>query len=180
MKNKQKGSNSGFSMVELLVVVAIIALLSSVSLVAYQQARQKARNTKRVSEMVQIIKVLEIYNLTNKGYPSGLNGVPQNLTSMAATIPVSPNPPDGICNTPHTAGEAYNGVNYFCVERDPNCAGVPWNQYYYTASGTPLTISPGVNVYPDYVYYFCIGQQTGDIGPGPKAISPNNKDINLR
>ena len=162
-------------MVELLVVVAIIALLSSVSLVAYQQARQKARNTRRVSDMVQIIKVLELYNLSNKGYPAGVNGVPQNLSSMAASLPVAPNPPDGACTTPHQAGDGYN-----CVEQDPNCAGVPWNQYYYVASGTPSTISPGVNVYPDYVYFFCIGQQTGDIGPGPKSVAPNNKDINIK
>lgn len=175
MKNKQKGLNSGFSMVELLVVVAIIALLSSVSLVAYQQARQKARNTRRISDMVQIIKVLELYNLTNKGYPAGVNGVPQDLSKMAATIPTAPNPPDGACNTPHTAGDGYN-----CVERDPNCAGVPWNQYYYVASGTPTNIAPGVNVYPDYTYYFCIGQQTGDVGPGPKVLSPDNKDINIK
>lgn len=176
MKYKQKGSSLGFSLPELLVVVAIIALLSSVGLVAFQQARQKARNAKRVGDIVGMIKVLEIYNLTNKGYPAGVNGVPQDLSKMAASIPAAPNPPDGVCaGQVHVAGDGYN-----CVERDPNCNGVAWNQYYYTASGTPTSIAPGVNVYPDYVYYFCLGQQTGDVGPGPKSVAPNNKDINIK
>jgi prepilin-type N-terminal cleavage/methylation domain-containing protein len=47
MKNNQKG----FTLIEMLVVVAIVGLLSSVVVVGVGGARQKARDTKRVADM---------------------------------------------------------------------------------------------------------------------------------
>ncbi|MBI2278638.1 MAG: type II secretion system protein [Candidatus Brennerbacteria bacterium] len=64
MKNKQ----SGFTLIEMLVVVAIIGLLSSVVVIGVGGARQKARDTKRVADLRQIQTYLEA-NYAVGGYP---------------------------------------------------------------------------------------------------------------
>ena len=59
----------GFTLVELLVVIAIIALLSTLSVVALNSARAKARDARRLSDIKQIRTALEMYFDSNMAYP---------------------------------------------------------------------------------------------------------------
>ena len=59
----------GFTLVELLVVIAIIALLSTLSVVALNSARTKARDARRLSDIRQIRTALEMYFDSNMAYP---------------------------------------------------------------------------------------------------------------
>jgi len=61
----------GFTLVELLVVIAMIGLLSTIGVVALNQARAKARDAKVLSHVNQIAKMLEIYNSAKNKYPKG-------------------------------------------------------------------------------------------------------------
>jgi prepilin-type N-terminal cleavage/methylation domain-containing protein len=163
MRNKNK-SFKGFTLIELLVVVAIIALLSSVIMMSVISARQKSRDVKRLSDMTQMNTGLELFFATYRGYPTGTSGVPQNLTPYVANVPAAPTPPDGICE-----GLFHNSDS--CTAADPNCTGKPQNQYYYVASGTPYSVS-GQTVYPDYAYFFCLGDKTGNFLAGPRILTP--------
>ncbi|MFA5184462.1 MAG: type II secretion system protein [Patescibacteria group bacterium] len=53
--------NTGFTLVELIVVIAIIGLLSSLSIVGLNSAREKAKITRRLADMKQIQTALEVY-----------------------------------------------------------------------------------------------------------------------
>ncbi len=53
--------SSGFTIIELLVVVALIGLIASVVIVTIDQARAKARDTKRKADLAQIQVALELY-----------------------------------------------------------------------------------------------------------------------
>ncbi len=65
-----KKKNKGFTLIELMVVIAIIGLLSSVVLAAITNARQKAENSGTVQTVRQLQNQLAIYNLDNGGYPN--------------------------------------------------------------------------------------------------------------
>lgn len=82
-KNNMKNNNrSGFTLIEMLVVVAIIGLLSSVVVVGVGTARKQARDTRRISDIRQIQNALENYYSTNNAYPAdqaalyALQGIP--------------------------------------------------------------------------------------------------------
>lgn len=73
---KQKG----FTLVELLLVIAIIGILSTVAVVNLNVARAKARDARRMSDMEQIVLALNVYKETNGHYPyNSPNNPPANI-----------------------------------------------------------------------------------------------------
>lgn len=66
-----KKSKSGFTIVELLIVIVIVAILAAITITAYNGIQQRARNTQRQSDLSQIAKLLELYYVDNGAYPQG-------------------------------------------------------------------------------------------------------------
>ncbi len=66
---KRKKTNSGFTLVELLVVISIIGLLSSFAVVSLNSARAKARDALRKGDMSQIRTALNLFYDDNLSYP---------------------------------------------------------------------------------------------------------------
>lgn len=162
-QNQKSGKQKGFTLIELLVVVAIISLLASVALIAMQSAREKSRNVKRLADMTQMNTALELYFASYRGYPSGTFGQPSPLVpEFLIKLPTAPEPADGNCDSPHSAEvTANNGGNT-----------VPANAYYYLPEGPSADVG-GVTVYPSYSYFFCLGDQTGNYGPGERILTPS-------
>lgn len=70
-------STSGFTLIELMVVIAIIGLLASTILANMQNTRVRGQNAQRISEVSELMKSLELYRNNNSGYPcsgSGFSG----------------------------------------------------------------------------------------------------------
>ncbi|MBW7960444.1 prepilin-type N-terminal cleavage/methylation domain-containing protein [Patescibacteria group bacterium] len=69
MKNKL-----GFTLIELIVVIAIIGMLSALLLPNFMSARERARDSQRKSDLTQIQKALEMYSQDQAlpGYPAQL------------------------------------------------------------------------------------------------------------
>ncbi len=66
---KHKSNQSGFTLIEILVVVAIIGVLANTILVAFTQTRAKARDARRKADLNTLQKAVENYFTTNNGYP---------------------------------------------------------------------------------------------------------------
>lgn len=64
-----KNRKSGFTLMELLIVIAIIGLLSSIILASLSVARRKGRDVKRISDLRQIRNALEIFYDNYGRYP---------------------------------------------------------------------------------------------------------------
>jgi len=66
--------NPGFTLVELLVVMAILAILSTVALGQFTNSQKKARDTQRKSDLDNVARALEMYYNDNKTYPASSEG----------------------------------------------------------------------------------------------------------
>ncbi len=73
MKKNLSSHKSGFTLLELLFVVAIIALLSSIVLSSLAIARARGRDTKRISDLRQLRNAIELYEVDNAGNPPPVN-----------------------------------------------------------------------------------------------------------
>lgn len=60
-------SNRGFSLIELLIVIAIIGVIASIIMVSLEESRQKARNSARISQIREYQKAFSLY-YTDTGY----------------------------------------------------------------------------------------------------------------
>lgn len=126
---------SGFTIVELLIVIVIIAVLATITVVAFSGTQQRARDSVRASDMTHIRKMLLSYQLDNGGLPrtssyggSGPGG--WNISSSASwlsflgttygTVPVDP------VNTGITdPGGASAGLAYFYYCYDAGSGMLP-------------------------------------------------------
>ena len=59
----------GFTLIEVVIVVAVIGILAAVVLASVGEARKKARDTQRKSDLQQIQLALRLYKDTNGTYP---------------------------------------------------------------------------------------------------------------
>lgn len=93
MKCLTSKKQKGFTLIELMVVIAIIGLLASVVLAALGSSRATARDTQRVQTVKEVQKALELYRNANNGnYPCGTTmpgcvsgGGQVNLNGSAST-----------------------------------------------------------------------------------------------
>ncbi len=63
-------NNKGFTLIEMLVVIAIIGLLSSVVVIGLGGSRSKARDARRIADIQQIQNALELDYDPATGYPT--------------------------------------------------------------------------------------------------------------
>jgi len=63
-------SKSGFTIVELLIVVVVIAILAAISIVAYNGIQTRAENAKTVAAVSTWVKALQLYKADTGSYPS--------------------------------------------------------------------------------------------------------------
>lgn len=81
----------GFSLIEVLVVVAIIGILSVIVLVTLQGTRESARDSRRLSDLASLRLGLALYYSDHEQYPIPINGTANSgpdlsITSSAGTI----------------------------------------------------------------------------------------------
>jgi len=63
----------GFTLIEILIVVAIIGILSSIVLVGLGSFRSRGRDARRVADLREVQNALELYYAKTGAYPVGKN-----------------------------------------------------------------------------------------------------------
>lgn len=74
---------TGFTIVELLIVIVVIAILAAITIVAYNGIQNQSKASSLKSELSQVTKALETKKIVNGVYPSSLADV--NVTSSKLT-----------------------------------------------------------------------------------------------
>jgi prepilin-type N-terminal cleavage/methylation domain-containing protein len=80
----------GFTLVELLVVMAIIGTLTAVAIGSTTLSRAKARDTRRIGDMKEIQIGLALYYDVNKIYPAALSTLTAVGQGYLPSIPTDP------------------------------------------------------------------------------------------
>jgi type II secretion system protein G len=91
----------GFTLIELMVVIAIIGLLASIITVSLFSAQAKGRDAKRVADVRTIQLALEEYYNDNGNYPATLSAI---APTYIAALPTDPS------NSSQYLYSAYNSV----------------------------------------------------------------------
>lgn len=65
-----KKSKSGFTVVEIMIVVIVIAILASIVIISYSQIQARSRDARRKTDISNLIKALELYYDDNGAYPT--------------------------------------------------------------------------------------------------------------
>ncbi len=84
----------GFSLIELIVVIAITAVLLAVALPNLLSARERARDAKRKQEAQEMKTALRLYYTDHQAYPPGGSGGIGKLNYIAGC---GPNPTPVVC-----------------------------------------------------------------------------------
>ncbi|TSC76100.1 MAG: general secretion pathway protein G [Parcubacteria group bacterium Gr01-1014_31] len=130
----------GFTLIEMLVVVAIIGLLSTLVFIAYSNARSKARDAVRSGDIAQVRKALEVYYNSTGDFPSTLaDGEIGNPTNGMGCLGTFGWEADTACATPVFMGVAPRdpASTADVPNHDRPCAtiGIPCNYSYARLSG---------------------------------------------
>ncbi len=67
---KSSNKQTGFTIVELLIVIVVIGILAAITIVAYNGIQGRSKDAKRQSDLSAIQKGLELYYVDNGGYPT--------------------------------------------------------------------------------------------------------------
>ena len=122
---------TGFTIVELLIVIVIIGILAAITVVAYSNIQQRANNSKIASDLAQIQKAI-ITARSNKESPLFAiypNGAPEgSCIAKASGTDLAALPKTDTCWTGYlnflTAVSDASYVNLYII-------GDPWGRPYY-------------------------------------------------
>lgn len=68
----------GFTLIELMVVVAIVAILVAVAVPVYTEAVRKGRRGQAKADLVELAQIMERYRTVNNTYATAANPIPQS------------------------------------------------------------------------------------------------------
>lgn len=114
--------NKGFTLVELLIVVAIIGILSTLLTANFIGVRQRARDAQRKADLRQIQSALELYRADQQSYPTLIANCESGVSLMS----------------PDCSSSTYMKK----VPKDPNGASY-YNSgdYFFSSNGTTYTLA---------------------------------------
>lgn len=176
--NMFKNKNKGFTIIELIVVIAIVGVLGAIVSVNVNNYLKKARDARRKADISQIRTALELYYADNGKYPtpSGLWktsadssswSVLQNLVQSYIKLPIDP-----INNGSITNYLGYYNYAYYMLNSIIN--GCPAGKFYMLVFKleNPNMTSPGALNCDGTVYANYSTQHPGTITVGGCASCP--------
>jgi len=135
-----KTNHSGFTLVEVLVVIAIIGILSSVAVTSLTSSREMAQKAQATSQLGNIKKAMEIMYLDTGMYPNNLPYLCEPLDEISSTNEYTLSDPNSGLVTNGRGWTKWDGPYISEIPRDP------WgNEYYFDDDYRCLPTTDGCN-----------------------------------
>lgn len=135
--NTKKLKSSGFTIVELLIVVVIIGILAAITIVSFNGVQGRSKTASAQSAANTIQKKLEAFNAVNGSYPSNSANA-FGLTSALSAVNEATLAGSGLTLTAAGANPtSANGTNTVRVDTCPT--GYRITYYNFTTSTTTAT-----------------------------------------
>jgi type IV pilus assembly protein PilE len=125
--------NKGFSLLELLTVVAIISIVASLAIPSLVESRKAAHESTAISFMRSLVDAQELYRLRNPQYAADIP------TLVADNLVPDPNP----STFGYTFAVGAADANYWAVSSAPVDPGVTGDRYFFVDSTGVLRASEG-------------------------------------
>jgi prepilin-type N-terminal cleavage/methylation domain-containing protein len=146
-------AHKGFTLVELMVVIAIIGILSTVGVIVYSTAQQNGRDSRRIQDVQEIQKAVEQYYTSNSSLPVASGTVnADSLAVLNSYFQASVVPKD-----PQAASYKYSGggscasPKYIVCGKMENCSNNKCNRTALPADGCDTVTNAGT------LLYYCVG-----------------------
>ncbi|MDD5251066.1 MAG: prepilin-type N-terminal cleavage/methylation domain-containing protein [Patescibacteria group bacterium] len=150
---------AGFTLIEIMTVVAIIGLLSTIGTVSYESARRSSRDTKRVSDVKALREGVEMYFETNGAYP------PDSDPGQGGTVLGEPGAT--VLSDGGFSDSAEGSVYLQRIPKNPFPGGTPYTYRSLTADGRDCS-APKCD---SYAILFTLEKGAGDWLAGPHALT---------
>ena len=108
-----RGGMSGFTLIEMLIVIAIIAILAGIVLTGVRGFQETARDTKRIGDTRNIQNLLELYFTRFGNYPA-VSGWEGDLDTLGNV----PSPPPGAGQTSYGYTTLGSPALSYCLQAD--------------------------------------------------------------
>jgi prepilin-type N-terminal cleavage/methylation domain-containing protein len=116
-----KQKTSGFTIVELLIVIVVIGILAAITIVAYNGIQSRSNSAKVQQDLKSMQKLVELYKAENGSYPSSGGAwsysssspdgfIPSVVPTFASSLPRFT--ADSVVNSGHCYVYNSNGTDY--------------------------------------------------------------------
>jgi general secretion pathway protein G len=121
----------GFTLIEILIVVAIIAILASVVLVGLGPTQSLGRDARRASDLTEVQNALELYYNKNGKYPveAGKQWTDLQADLEAAGVGINSVPNDPNAGSNYIYGTDAAGTTYVIGANMESAQDGFWNNY---------------------------------------------------
>lgn len=138
----KRSYKSGFTIVELLIVIVVIGVLATMVLISFNRVRQRAQNVETIANISQFKKAIEGYVIDNGMVPmdAEAQATPINVYSTC----LGEGYDDQTCATGSSGPITENTELCNQLSRYINCVGIPVSTQppvTVTASGSTVTIT---------------------------------------
>ena len=140
MTNQKRGRKAGFTLIELMIVIAIIAILAAILVPNFIRARAQGQLTACKSNLKNLATSLEMYSTDNAGhYPSPAANMDKLTPNYLKIIP----------QCPSAQSNTYSAAYLFATV--PDAYTVDCNGQYHTAAGINAANYPQYSSYSGLV-----------------------------